>query len=181
MNIKTKNLTTSALFVALTAICSQIQIPLPMVPINLALFAVYLAGALLGPKYGTLSIIAYVILGGIGAPIFAGFASGFGTIAGPTGGYIVGYIFAALTVGFITKKLGYSLWKLVISMVLGLAVCYILGTIWFMYVTSNSLASAMTYCIIPFLPGDAIKIILASLLTIRLKKSLPELMNTEVL
>ncbi|WP_455715863.1 biotin transporter BioY [Anaerosporobacter sp.] len=176
MNMKTKVLTTSALFVALTAICSQIQIPLPMVPINLALFAVYLTGTLLGPQYGSLSILAYIILGGIGIPIFAGFRSGFGTITGPTGGYIVGYIFTAFIVGLITKEFGYTWLKLVIAMVLGLAVCYILGTIWFMYVTSNSLASAMTYCVIPFLPGDVVKIILATLLTIRLKKSLPELM-----
>lgn len=181
MNMKTRVLTTSALFVAITAICSQIQIPLPMVPINLALFAIYLAGALLGPKYGTISILAYVILGGIGAPIFAGFTGGFGTIAGPTGGYIVGYIFTAFIVGLITKKYGYNWWKLVIAMVLGLTVCYALGTIWFMYVTSNSLASAMTYCVIPFLPGDAVKIILATLLTIRFRISLPNLMRAEAL
>lgn len=181
MNMKTRVLTTSALFVAITAICSQIQIPLPMVPINLALFAIYLAGALLGPKYGTISILAYVILGGIGAPIFAGFRGGFATIAGPTGGYIVGYIFTAFVVGLITKKFGYSWRKLVIAMVLGLTVCYALGTIWFMYVTSNSLASAMTYCVIPFFPGDAVKIILATLLTIRFRISLPNLIRVEAL
>ena len=181
MNMKTKVLTTSSLFVALTAICSQIQIPLPMVPINLALFAIYLAGTILGPKYGTLSIIAYVLLGGIGAPIFAGFTGGFSYIVGATGGYIVGYIFTALIVGLITKKFGYRWWTLVIAMVLGLAVCYILGTIWFMYVTSNSLAVSLSYCVIPFLPGDVVKIMLAAVLTLRLRISLPELMRAEAI
>lgn len=181
MNMKTKVLTTSAMFVALTAICSQIQIPLPMVPINLALFAIYLAGAILGPKYGTLSIIAYVLLGGIGAPIFAGFSGGFGIITGPTGGYIIGYIVATLIVGLITKKFGYSWWKLVIAMVVGLTACYIVGTLWFMYVTDNSLTAAMTYCVIPFLPGDVVKIILATVLTLRLRISLPELTSVEAI
>lgn len=181
MNMKTKVLTTSAMFVALTAICSQIQIPLPMVPINLALFAIYLTGAILGPKYGTLSILAYVLLGGIGAPVFAGFSGGFGRITGPTGGYIVGYVLATLIVGFITTKFGYSWWKLVIAMVVGLTACYIVGTAWFMYITGNSLAASMTYCVIPFLPGDVVKIILATVLTIRLRKSLPELMRAEAL
>lgn len=181
MNMKTKVLTTSAMFVALTAICSQIQIPLPMVPINLALFAIYLAGTILGPKYGTLSIIAYVLLGGIGAPIFAGFAGGFGIITGPTGGYIIGYILATLIVGLITKKFGYSWWKLVLAMIVGLTACYLVGTAWFMNVTGNSLAASMTYCVIPFLPGDVVKIILATALTIRLRMTLPDLMRAEAI
>lgn len=79
-----------AVFTALCAICSQIQIPLPMVPINLALFAVNLAGALLGAKPGAVSVAAYVLLGALGAPVFAGFAGGMQAIAGQTGGYIFG-------------------------------------------------------------------------------------------
>ena len=72
----TRNLVLAALFAALTAVCSQIQIPLPMVPINLALFAVHLCGALLGAKWGALSMCAYVLLGAVGVPVFSGFASG---------------------------------------------------------------------------------------------------------
>lgn len=181
MNMKTKVLTISAMFVALIAICSQIQIPLPMVPINLALFAIYLTGTILGPKYGTLSILTYVLLGGFGAPVFAGFSGGFGRITGPTGGYIIGYILATFIVGLITKKLGYNWWKLVIAMVVGLTACYIVGTAWFMYITGNSLAASMTYCVIPFLPGDVVKISLATVLTIRLRKSLPDLMRGETI
>ena len=69
----TRNLVLAALFAALTAVCSQIQIPLPMVPINLALFAVHLCGALLGAKWGALSMTAYALLGVVGAPVFSGF------------------------------------------------------------------------------------------------------------
>ena len=87
---KTFKITMCALFAALTAICSQIQIPLPQIPINLALFSVCMAGAVLGAGYGSLSIIVYVLLGAVGVPVFAGFKGGFATITGPTGGYIVG-------------------------------------------------------------------------------------------
>lgn len=173
--MKTKQLTMCALFIALTAICSQIQIPLPMVPINLALFAIYMAGSLLGPKYGSITIIGYVVLGAVGLPIFVGFNGGFAVLTGPTGGYIIGYIFTSFLVGFITKHIGFSWWKLALSMLLGLAVCYIVGTIWFMYITSNNLAVSLTYCILPFLPGDAIKISLATILTLRLRSAIPEL------
>ena len=84
----TRNLVLTALMAALTAICSQIQIPLPMIPINLALFAVHLSGALLGWKYGALSMVVYALLGVIGVPVFAGFGSGPAVLFGKTGGYM---------------------------------------------------------------------------------------------
>ncbi|WP_167956481.1 biotin transporter BioY [Anaerosporobacter faecicola] len=180
MNNKTKYLTMSALFAALLAVCSQIQIPLPMVPINLALFGAYLAGALLGPKHGTISVFIYVLLGASGVPVFAGFTGGFRCVIGPTGGYIIGYIIAAFAVGFLTKKLGYTWWKLSLSMIIGMMLCYIVGTIWFMNVMKFSLSTSLVYCVYPFLPGDAIKILAATFLTLRLRKTLPELMQVEV-
>ena len=146
---------------ALTAICSQIQIPLPMVPINLALFAVHLSGALLGWKYGALSMVVYALLGVIGVPVFAGF-----------GGYILGYILCALIVGALSRKFAFNFKTLCLSMVLGVAVCYAFGTIWFMAVTGLNLATSMSYCVIPFLPGDAVKILLAAFLALRLRKPL---------
>ena len=97
--VLTQRIVLAALFAALMAVCSQIQIPLPMVPINLALFAVHLCGALLGAKWGALSISAYVLLGLVGAPVYAGFASGPAALFGKTGGYILGYILSAFLVG----------------------------------------------------------------------------------
>ncbi|MGN0760206.1 MAG: biotin transporter BioY, partial [Candidatus Ventricola sp.] len=128
----TLHLVMAALFAALTAVCSQIQIPLPMVPINLALFAVHLAGALLGAKWGALSITAYALLGVVGAPVFAGFSSGPAVLFGKTGGYILGYILCALLVGLLSRRIGFNAKGLVIAMVVGVAACYIFGTIWFM-------------------------------------------------
>lgn len=92
-----------ALLTALLAVCSQIQIPLPYVPINLALFAVHLAGALLGPLYGGLSVLIYLLLAAVGVPVLAGFRGGLGALMGSTGGYVVGYIFTAVIAGFASK------------------------------------------------------------------------------
>ena len=108
MENTTKKITLCALFAALTAILSQISIPLPFtpVPINLAMVSVFMAGALLGAKRGAISQVVYVIIGIIGVPVFASFTAGIGIVVGPTGGYIAGYIVAAIIVGIIVKKLG---------------------------------------------------------------------------
>ena len=168
----TRNLVLAALFAALTAVCSQIQIPLPMVPINLALFAVHLCGALLGAKWGALSMTAYTLLGVVGAPVFSGFSSGPAVLFGKTGGYILGYILCALLVGLLSRRIGYTVKGLVIAMAVGVAACYVFGTIWFMVITGMSLQLSLTYCVLPFLPGDAVKIALATLLALRLRKPL---------
>ena len=160
----TRSLVLCALMAALTAICSQIQIPLPMIPINLALFAVHLSGALLGWKYGALSMVVYALLGVIGVPVFAGFGSGPAVLFGKTGGYILGYILCALIVGALSRKFAFNFKNLCLSMVLGVAR--------FMPVSTMNLATSMGYCVIPFLPGDVVKILLAAFLALRLRKPL---------
>ena len=165
----------AAVFTALCAVCAQIQIPLPMVPINLALFAVHLAGALLGAKFGTAAIAAYVLLGALGAPVFAGFAGGMQIIAGKTGGYIIGYLLAALIAGLLRARWGLNFWKLCLAMTLGTAACYLFGTVWFMVVTGMGLWMSLVYCVFPFLIGDALKIALAAYLTGRLDAPLKKI------
>ena len=171
----TRKLAAAALFAAMTAICSQIQIPLPMVPINLALFAVHLCGALLGAKWGALAMAAYALLGAVGVPVFSGFAAGPAVLFGKTGGYILGYILCAAIVGAMTRRIGFTFPKVCAAMVVGVAVCYAFGTAWFMVLTKMNLMTSLTYCVIPFLPGDAVKIVLATVLALRLKKPLAQL------
>ena len=174
-NTLTCQLVLAALFAALTAVCSQIQIPLPMIPINLALFAVHLCGALLGAKWGALSMAVYALLGAVGVPVFAGFGSGPAVLFGKTGGYIIGYILCAAIVGLLSRRLGFTFPKLCLSMVIGVAVCYVFGTAWFMVISGLNLATSLSYCVLPFLPGDAVKILLAALLALRLRKPLQAL------
>lgn len=170
--LKTQMLALCALFAALTAACSQIQIPLPMVPINLALFSVHLSALLLGKKYGALSQTIYILLAAVGVPVMAGFAGGLGTVLGKTGGYAIGYILSAFLTGLICEKWGYAFWKMCIAAVIGCAACYILGTIWFMVVTGLDLSTSLAYCVIPFLPGDVVKVLLAGVLAVRLRPAL---------
>ena len=170
--MNTKRMILYALFAALTAVCSMISIPLPFtpVPINLATLSVFLAGGLLGSKGGAISQLVYVFLGAIGLPVFAQFTGGFGILTGPTGGYIIGYVAGAWLTGFVIEKLGQGFYKNIIAMVAGIAICYTLGTLWFMLSTSTGLVSALVMCVIPFLIGDAIKIVTGAVLVKRLHK-----------
>lgn len=171
---KTTYLVICGLFAALTAICSYITIPLGFtpVPINFALLGVYLAGGILGKKYGSLSIAVYLLMGAVGIPVFAGFAAGVGVLAGPTGGYLVGYLVAAFLIGLILDLKFNSDNKFAIclvALIIGLIACYTLGTIWFIISTGTGFKAALVACVIPFLPGDAVKIILASILIRKLR------------
>jgi biotin transport system substrate-specific component len=170
--MKTKTMILCALFAALTAVCSMISVPLPFtpVPINLATLSIFLAGGLLGSKYGSISQLVYVILGAVGLPVFHNFTGGIGIVTGPTGGYIIGYVAAAWLIGFLCEKIGRGFYKNIFSMAAGLVVCYTLGTLWFMYLTSTGLAAALMLCVVPFLVGDAIKIAAGAILVKKLYK-----------
>ena len=172
MKITTKKIILCALFAALTSVLSQISIPLPFtpVPINLATVSVFMAGGLLGAKEGAISQVIYVIIGAIGVPVFANFTAGLGIVVGPTGGYIAGYIVSAIIVGIIVKKLGDNMYSYIVAMSVGILGCYFIGTAWFMYLTKSELIEALLMCVVPFLVGDILKIILSAFLVKKLKK-----------
>ena len=165
-----KDLVFTAMFTALIAVCSIISIPIGEVPVTLQTFAICLSAAMLGWKRGTISVILYILLGSAGLPVFAGFSGGIGILTGATGGYLIGFIFTALIVGFAADKFSRKLIPLVISMILGILVCYLFGTPWFMFVTKMDLGISLGYCVIPFLPFDAVKIVLATVIVNRLSK-----------
>jgi len=170
--LTTRELCYTALGAALTAICAWISIP-AQVPFTLQTFAVFLVTGLLGIKCGTISVIVYLLLGAVGLPVFAGFKGGAGILLGVTGGYLIGFVFTALAVGAVTRFFGRSLPVLVAAMVLGLVLCYTFGSIWFLVLYTRSsgpitAGGVLGMCVLPFLPVDAVKILLASLLTRRL-------------
>ena len=166
-----------AIFAAVIAVATFIQIPLPFtpVPITLSLLAVYLAGGLLGPKYGTISVVVYILIGAIGLPVFSGFRGGIGHLAGPTGGYIIGYIVMALIIGLIvgSSRTPATL-RIIIATVSGTIACYIFGTVWFMILMKTGLLEALSMCVFPFLLGDLVKLIAAVLLIRILRKRIPQ-------
>ena len=155
----------AALFAALTAAISPIKIPLGFtpVPITLQTLAVLLSGAMLGPYYGALAMILYVTVGALGLPVFAGGGSGIGALLGPTGGYVFSYFIAAFVIGKVVqmrKKPKY--FDYVIAMVAGTIIIYVLGAAQGMVVTGLSLAAIITGWVLPFIIGDAIKLLIAA-------------------
>lgn len=166
---KTIDIVYIGLFAALIAVCAWISIPMT-VSFTLQTCAVCLTAGLLGWKRGTLTVLVYILLGMVGLPVFTGFKSGIAAVTGPTGGYIVGFIFTALIVGLAADRLGKRLWANILFMAIGILVCYLFGTVWFMIAYKVTFVSAMTTCVIPFLIPDAVKIAVAAILVNRLKK-----------
>ena len=172
--LKTKDLVYIGISVALITICSWISIPLA-IPITLQTLAICLIAGLFGAKTATLSTVIYIVLASLGLPVLAQFTGGIGIVFGSTGGYIIGFIFTGLIIGIVSDKTDGKLWKLIVSMVIGILVCYIFGTIWFaaVYAKSSEPASIGTilgWCVVPFIIPDAVKIVLAGILTNRLKR-----------
>lgn len=168
-NTRTFRLVLCAFFTALTAVAAQIAIPIGPVPISLCTCAVFLSGALLGPKLGAVSQAVYVLLGAVGVPVFAMLKGGLSVLSGPTGGYIAGYILAAWLVGFLTQRRKPSFSIFLLAMLAGFFAYMIPGTCWYMFVTHSGLVSAFMVCVAPFLLGDALKMLLAAALAYRLK------------
>lgn len=170
----TKDMTLIAMFAVLMAVCSWISIP-TQVPFTLQTFAVFCALGVLGGKRGFFAVLVYVLLGAVGVPVFAGFTGGIGVLLGTTGGYILGFILSAGFYWLTEKLLGDGLVVRIISMVIGLALCYAFGTVWFMEVYAKTkggidLMTALKWCVIPFLLWDAGKIFLSVVISEALKK-----------
>lgn len=175
--LQTTDIAYIGMFVAVMAICSWISIP-AAVPFTLQTFAVFLAVGLLGGRRGTIAVFTYVLLGAVGLPVFSGFTGGPGALLGTTGGYIIGFIFSALIMWGITAKAGEKTWVMVLSMALGLLVCYAFGTVWYMLVYMAKtgpigLTAVLGWCVFPFVIPDLCKIGLALILTKRLKRLIP--------
>lgn len=171
-NSKTRNLVLCAMCAAITCVLAPISVPIGPVPISLCTFAVMLAGVLLGAKFGFISQLVYVLLGAVGVPVFAGYSAGVGVIAGMTGGYIVAYPILALIIGLIYWKFGREkkgktkiLWMF-IAMIIGTVVLYAFGTAWFCVVSGMGLGEAMGLCVIPFLPGDFLKMVVVAIVSV---------------
>lgn len=170
----TRDLVYVAVFTALMAVCAWISIP-TTVPFTLQTLGVFLSVGLLGGRRGSLAVFVYLLLGAVGAPVYAGFAGGIGALVGTTGGYILGFLLCALTMWTVEAALGKSLPVLGLSMVLGLIVCYCFGTAWFLILYTQttgpvSLGTVLGWCVIPFIGPDLVKVALALVLSARLRR-----------
>ena len=155
-----------AAFITLMTVCSWVKIP-GVIPVTLQTFAVGLTVGILGTKRGFVAIITWLAIGLAGAPVFAGYVGGLPYLAGPTGGYVIGFLGMALITGKLIERFGKGMVALCASMIAGLLVCYAFGTAWFMVVsgaafTGAELAHVLEVCIMPFIVPDAIKMGLAA-------------------
>ena len=149
-----------ALFAAVICVLSPFSVPLfGVIPLSFASLGVYIAAGTLGGRRGTVAVLLYVLIGAVGVPVFAGFRGGFAVISGMTGGYIVGYIPCAFLTGLSVRR---GRFWLIPGALAGTAVLYTVGTAWYMLLTGSAFATAMTACVIPFIPGDLIKIACAT-------------------
>lgn len=174
--MKTADMAYIALFAVVLSICSWITIP-GIVPYTMQTFGVFIAVGVLGGKRGTLAVLIYLLLGAIGLPVFSGFAGGIGYLLGATGGYILGFAFAALVMWGMERIAGRKKRVLFFSMLAGLVVCYGFGTLWFLLVYYGQISgiglwTALTWCVFPYVIPDLIKIGLALALSRKISKSL---------
>ena len=170
---KTKSLIYTAFFAVVIVICTWIQVP-AAVPFTLQTFAVFAATLMLGWKRALAAVAVYVALGVVGLPVFSGFRGGFGALAGPTGGYIVGFFFIPISFLLTSIKPGSKLLEIG-SLIIGLVICYAFGTAWFVVVYAKngggiSFASALALCVLPYIIPDLAKLALAFFLASKVKK-----------
>lgn len=175
--LKLIDLCVISLSCAIICVSAWIAVPLT-VSITLQTFAVCACAGLLGTKKGLLTIILYICLGLVGLPVFTGFRGGIGVLFGVTGGYIIGFIFTGLIVGLAADIFGRKMYIMLISMVIGIAVLYMFGSVWYWILYTNKTGSAsmktiLANCVLPFIGVDIIKIILASVVVSRLYKYIP--------
>lgn len=173
-----KSLVTIALLAAVICVLGplSINIPISPVPISFTLIGIYLATFVLDKFKATIAVVLYILIGLVGAPVFSNFSGGPSKLAGPTGGYIIGFIFTAFICGlFIDRKYDNKVKAVilyVVGMILGLVVCYAFGTIWFSISLEKTIAESLALAVIPYLPADAAKIAFAVIIGPQIRRAL---------
>ena len=171
--MKARNMALCGLFAAILTVCAWISIPVGDMVITLQTFGIFLTLGLLGGRYGSVTLLVYLLLGAVGAPVFSGFRGGLGALLGTTGGYIFGFMLTCLFYWLITSRKDSPRTRLA-AMVLGLGLCYLCGSWWYMtrYLEAGAVTFGMVMikCVVPYLIPDAIKLTLAWLLTGKLKR-----------
>ncbi|WP_077213367.1 biotin transporter BioY [Bacillus dakarensis] len=170
--LKLRSMILTALFAAVIGVLAQLTIPLPLVPITGQTLAIGLAATILGARYGTLSVILYLIIGSAGVPVFAEFSAGISKLVGPTGGFLVGFVPAAFLMGIYMEKWGFNFKNALIANIIGMIVTLIFGTVWLKISASLTWTAAFASGFTPFLIVGIIKAALASWIGITIRKRL---------
>lgn len=160
-----------AVMTAVTCVLAPLSIPIGPVPISLTNLVIYFSLYLLGWKLGTLSYVIYLLIGLVGVPVFSGFTAGPAKLFGPTGGYLIGFIPMAIIAGIVIDKFSQR-WIQILGMIVGTAICYAFGTAWFCIQAGYTVSAALAVCVIPFIPADLIKMVIAMIIGPEIRKRL---------
>lgn len=173
-NQKINILTLIGLMTAVTCILAPLSIAIPIspVPISFTNLAIYISCIILGWKKGTISYLIYLLIGLAGVPVFSNFSAGPSKLLGPTGGYLIGFIFMALVTGLFVNKFAGKIYMYVVGMVLGTIITYILGTGWLAIQLGMTFWAALLIGVVPYIVGDLVKIALALILGVPVKQQI---------
>lgn len=158
----------TSLFAALMAISALVSIPTP-IPITLQTFTLFLLSDVLPASEALCAVGVYLTLGIIGLPVFSGFQSGVGTLLGPTGGFLVGYLLVSLFYGILSKKVPKRRFRFLFA-ILCLVMLYLSGGIWYAYLYGTS--GVLSICVFPFIIPDLLKIAMAVIIANRFRRFL---------
>ncbi|UOQ95379.1 biotin transporter BioY [Halobacillus shinanisalinarum] len=161
-----------AIFAAVTAIMAQVEVPLPLVPISGQTLAVGITATILGSRQGAVAMVCYAAIGTAGLPVFAGLSGGPQILAGPTGGYIIGFIAAAFFTGLILEKTRYTIPMAMIANTAGMIITLMFGTIQLKFIVDLGWKEALASGVYPFVFVGLIKAFLASWIGITVRKQL---------
>ena len=151
-------MTMTAAMAAALAVVSPFALPIGPVPLSLCTLVIGLSAYVLGWRRGTAAVLVYVLLGAAGMPVFGGFTGGLGRVLGPTGGYILGYLPLAALTGAAVERFPSRRLPQMLGMVLGTGALYALGTAWYCFQSGVAPSAALAACVLPFLPGDGVKL-----------------------
>ncbi len=157
-------MTSCAVMAALMCVLCPLSIPIGPIPISLQILVILLTAFILGTKDASISYVVYLLLGAAGMPVFSGFQGGLAKLAGPTGGYLIGFLPMIIISGIFIVKSKRNIWISLLGMALGIAVDYVFGTAWFVTQTGSTVAHALDVCVYPFIPLDLGKMVAAALL-----------------
>ncbi len=174
MKLHVKQLALIGLMSAVICVLAPWSLNLPVSPVAFSLgsLAIYFAVSVLGMKLGTISVVVYILLGLAGVPVFTNFTGGPAKLFGPSGGYIIGYIFLALIFGYFVDRFGTRLTMYLAGMSVGTVALYLFGTLWLGYQMELTFPQALMAGVVPFIPGDLVKIFLAAAAGIQVRKRL---------
>ena len=171
--LTTAQMTVTALMTAVMCVLGPLALPIPVspVPISLGSLVIYFMAYVLGAKLAVVSCAVYLLLGLVGLPVFTGFSGGLGKVAGPTGGYMIGYLFLAFIAGYFIERFPSNRALQAVGLILGTAVLYVFGTVWLSGQLNMTFLAGLGVGAVPYLPGDAAKIVLAVMFGPQIRKA----------